>query len=84
MIHILSRVELLIILEDPRGNFHSKTGELVQGLFFTLMYSNFEIGVKHPILLSRDCAEHFIGQRNPDDVGHVKIPFSFYCKKKFV
>ena len=51
MIHILSRVELLIILEDPRGNFHSKTGELVQGLFSILMYSNLEIGVKHPILL---------------------------------
>ena len=38
-------------LLNPRGNFHSKTGELVQGLFFILMYLNFDIGVKHPILL---------------------------------
>ena len=34
----------------PRGNFHSKTGEPVQGLFFLINW-NLRIGVKQLILL---------------------------------
>ena len=47
------------------------------------MYWNFKIGVRLVILLLGGWAKHFIAKVNPDDFKHVKIPFSFYCKKMF-
>ena len=45
------RLELKKYRIHPRGNFHSKTGEPVQGLIFSLINWNFKIGVKQLILL---------------------------------
>ena len=47
------------------------------------MYWNFKIDVRLVILLLGGWAKHFIVTVNPDDFLHVKIPFSFYCKKMF-
>ena len=43
---------------DPRGNFHSRTGEPAH---------DFKIDVRLVILLLGGWSEHFIGKVNPDD-----------------
>ena len=56
-----------LLFKDPRGNFHSRTGEPVHSSNDFFNHWNFKIDVRLVILLLGGWSEHFIGKVNPDD-----------------